>query len=167
MDLIQLKHKDVKILKEKLHRRQNDICPLLGVEFPSDEMVLDHKHKRKDDPIGINGDGLVRGAVHKFANRLEGKVSKFYVRYAFGRHIDLPSLLRNLADYIENPPCEQKYIHPSEKKKEILMKSVFNKINKEFKIRNPEKRDLTYPASKKPTKKIKELAAEYDIDINV
>ena len=38
-------------------------------------------------------------------------------------------------------------------------------INKEFKIRNPEKRDLTYPASKKPTKKIKELAKEYNIKL--
>ena len=43
MDLIQLKYKDVKILKEELHQKQNSICPLLGVEFSPDEMVLDHK----------------------------------------------------------------------------------------------------------------------------
>lgn len=166
MDFIQLKYKDVKILKEELHKKQSNICPLLGVEFDADEMVLDHKHKRKDDPIGIDGDGLVRGAVHKFANRLEGKVSKFYVRYAFGRHIDLPSLLRNLADYLENPPCDQKYIHPTEKKKEKkLGKRVFNKIKKEYSLRNPKKKELEYPASKKPTKIIKELAAEYNIEL--
>ena len=167
MKLIQLEQKDLKELKRKLHTEQGFICPILKQYFPIDQMAIDHKHKRKDEPIGVDGKGLVRGAIMKDANRFEGKVLSYFVRYGLAKYIDLPNYLRNLADYIENPPCEQVFIHPKEKKKEFLMKSKFNKINKEFKERNPGKKPLEYPASKKPTKKIKELAAEYDIDINV
>tara|TARA_B100001996_G_C18334622_1_gene467729 strand:+ start:68 stop:565 length:498 start_codon:yes stop_codon:yes gene_type:complete len=165
MDLIQLEQKDLKEFKRRLHESQGYICPILKMYFPVEQMAVDHKHKRKDDPIGIEGNGLVRGVIMKDANRFEGKVLSYFVRYGLAKYVDLPTYLRNLADYIEEPPCEQIYIHPKEKKKEKLGKRIFNKINKEYKKRNPLKKELEYPASKKPTKKIKELATEYKIEL--
>ena len=166
MEFIQLEQKDLQDFKQKLHESQQNICPILKMYFPAEQMAVDHKHKRKDDTIGIDGNGLVRGVIMKDANRFEGKVLSYFIRYGLAKYIDLPAYLRNLADYIENPPCEQKYIHPSEKEKiKKLGKRVFNKIKKEYSLRNPKKKELEYPASKKPTKIIKELAAKYNIEL--
>ena len=45
--LIQLKQKNIKELKERLWLKNNKICPLLGIEVELDKMVLDHIHKLK------------------------------------------------------------------------------------------------------------------------
>ena len=166
MKLIQLKQNDLKPLKQKLHSAQNNICPLLKIKVPFDQMVVDHKHKLKANPAGPNGDGLVRGAIDRFANALEGKITNNWKRMGLGKYTDLPTYLRNLADYLENPPCEQKYIHPSEKPKvKKLGKRVFNKIAKLYKEDNPKRKELVYPKSNKPTKQIKLLAEHYNIEL--
>jgi len=129
-------------------------------------MVVDHKHKLKANPAGPNGDGLVRGAIDRFANALEGKITNNWKRMGLGKYTDLPTYLRNLADYLENPPCEQKYIHPSEKPKvKKLGKRVFNKIAKLYAEEYPKRKELTYPKSNKPTKQIKLLAEYYGIEL--
>ena len=166
MKLIQLKQNDLKPLKQKLHSAQNNICPLLKIKVPFDQMVVDHKHKLKANPAGPNGDGLVRGAIDRFANALEGKITNNWKRMGLGKYTDLPTYLRNLADYLENPPCEQKYIHPSEKPKvKKLGKRVFNKIAKLYAEEYPKRKELTYPKSNKPTKQIKLLAEHYNIEL--
>lgn len=166
MKLIQLKQNDLKPLKQKLHSAQNNICPLLKIKVPLDQMVVDHKHKLKANPAGPNGDGLVRGAIDRFANALEGKITNNWKRMGLGKYTDLPTYLRNLADYLENPPCEQKYIHPSEKPKvKKLGKRVFNKIAKLYAEEYPKRKELTYPKSNKPTKQIKLLAEHYNIEL--
>jgi len=166
MKLIQLKQNDLKPLKQKLHSAQNNICPLLKIKVPLDQMVVDHKHKLKANPAGPNGDGLVRGAIDRFANALEGKITNNWKRMGLGKYTDLPTYLRNLADYLENPPCEQKYIHPSEKPKvKKLGKRVFNKIAKLYAEEYPKRKELTYPKSNKPTKQIKLLAEYYGIEL--
>ena len=166
MKLIQLKQNDLKPLKQKLHSAQNNICPLLKIKVPFDQMVVDHKHKLKANPAGPNGDGLVRGAIEFRANALEGKITNNWKRMGLGKYTDLPTYLRNLADYLENPPCEQKYIHPSEKPKvKKLGKRVFNKIAKLYAEEYPKRKELTYPKSNKPTKQIKLLAEYYDIEL--
>jgi len=169
-NLIQLNQKDLKELKTRLHKEQKGICPLLQKKVPLEEMVVDHKHKLKANPAGPNGDGLVRGAIEFRANAMEGKISNNWKRYYGGdetKHpITLPEYLRNLADYLENPPCEQKYIHPSEKPKvKKLGKRVFMKIKKLYEEEYPKRKELTYPKSCKPTKQIVELAQKYGIDI--
>ena len=169
-NLIQLNQKDLKNLKQQLHTEQNNICPLLKKKVPLEQMVVDHKHKLKANPPGPNGDGLVRGAIEFRANALEGKISNNWKRY-YGadetKHpITLPEYLRNLADYLENPPCEPKYIHPSEKPKvKKLGKRVFNKIAKLYKEEYPRRKELQYPKSSKPTKQIKMLAERYDLEL--
>jgi len=166
MKLIQLKQNDLKPLKQKLHSAQNNICPLLKIKVPFDQMVVDHKHKLKANPAGPNGDGLVRGAIEFRANALEGKITNNWKRMGLGKYTDLPTYLRNLADYLENPPCEQKYIHPSEKPKvKKLGKRVFNKIAKLYAEEYPKRKELTYPKSNKPTKQIKLLAEYYGIEL--
>jgi len=169
-NLIQLNQKDLKNLKRQLHIQQNNICPLLKKKVPLEQMVVDHKHKLKANPPGPNGDGLVRGAIEFRANALEGKISNNWKRY-YGadetKHpITLPEYLRNLADYLENPPCEPKYIHPSEKPKvKKLGKRVFNKIAKLYKEEYPRRKELQYPKSSKPTKQIKMLAERYNLEL--
>ena len=166
MNLIQLEQKELREFKRKLHEKQNNVCPLLNVERPLDGMVVDHKHKLKANPAGPDGDGLVRGAIDRFANALEGKITNNWKRMGLGKYTDLPTYLRNLADYLENPPCEQKYIHPTEKPKvKKLGKRNFNKIAKLYKVDYPRRKALEYPKSCKPTKQIKLLAEQYDIKI--
>jgi hypothetical protein len=169
-NLTQLNQKDLKPLKRKLHDAQNNVCPLLKIKVPFDQMVVDHKHKLKANPAGPNGDGLVRGAIEFRANALEGKISNNWKRY-YGadesKHpITLSNYLRNLADFLENPPCEQLYIHPSEKPKvKKLGKRVFNKIAKLYKAEYPRRKELVYPKSSKPTKQIKLLAEHYELEL--
>ncbi len=168
--LTQLKQSELKELKRQLHDAQDNICPLLKIKVPLDEMVVDHKHKLKANPAGPNGDGLVRGAIEFRANAMEGKISNNWKRYYGGdesKHpITLSDYLRNLADFLENPPCEQIYIHPSEKPKvKKLGKRVFKKIAKLYAEEYPKRKELTYPKSCKPTKQIKLLAEQYGIEL--
>ena len=113
--MIQIHQKDLKRFREKFHKKQNMICPIFKQEIPFENTVVDHKHRRKKDIIGKNGKGLIRGIIHAQANVLEGKISNAYVRYGLHKYIDLPSFLRNLADYLEHPPLGYKFIHPNEK----------------------------------------------------
>jgi len=162
--LIQLKTKDIRGLKEKLHKEQNGICPLLGLPFPPEDMALDHKHKLKSDPAGPNGDGLVRGAIHKFANAIEGKITNNWKRTGLGyTDADLPTYLRNLADYLENPPCEQIYIHPSESPRKLkIKKSCYNTL---VKVINGKQKVPDYPKNGYLTKGLEKLFTKYSVDI--
>jgi hypothetical protein len=120
-----------KILREKTHEEQGFICPILKKEFPQSEMTLDHKHKKKNDPVGPNGDGLCRGVIHNVANSLEGRILKDFMRTGVHKYISITDYLRNLADYLENPPMEQIYVHHTEKLKTPAMnKNDYNKIKK-------------------------------------
>lgn len=116
IELIHIKQSELKAFKEQFHQKQKNICPVLKKELPLEQMTVDHKHGKKGIPVGHNNMGLIRGILSNGVNRLEGKIQGAYVRFGLEKHITLPELLRNLADYLENPPIEQKYIHPSEVK---------------------------------------------------
>lgn len=127
-------------LRRKTHIEQNNICPILKKVFDLSEMTLDHKHKKKNDPVGPNGDGLCRGVIHNNANALEGRILKDFVRTGVSKHISIVDFLRNLADYLETPPMEQIYVHPKEKLKTPAMnKNDYNKIKKYWKFTHPKK----------------------------
>ena len=129
-----------KILREKTHEEQGFICPILKKEFPQSEMTLDHKHKKKNDPVGANGDGLCRGVIHNVVNSLEGRILKDFMRTGVHKYISITDYLRNLADYLENPPMEQIYVHHTEKLKTPAMnKNDYNKIKKYWKFTHPKK----------------------------
>lgn len=160
----QLKTKDIKPLKEKLHKEQGGICPLLGLPFPAEDMTLDHKHKLRGNPAGPNGDGLVRGAIHKFANAIEGKITNNWKRTGLEyTEADLPTYLRNLADYLENPPCEQIYIHPSESP--LIPKFKKSCYNKLVKAVNGKQKVPNYPRSGKLSKGLDKLFTKYNVTV--
>ena len=131
--MIQLEQKEIKDLKEKWHNEQDNICPILQLPFPLESMTLDHLHKLKSELPDETGKGLCRGTIQFQANMFEGKINSLFKRTGLHKFIDLPSFLRNLADYLENNKVQEKelYIHPSEKpKKPKLMKSSYNKLKK-------------------------------------
>lgn len=150
----QLKSSEMNALRERLHKEQNGICPLIKKAFPAEDMVIDHQHKdRMAQEPGENGAGLIRGCIHRMANIIEGKIWNSWKRTAMNQHdIPLPDFLRNLADYLErdNLPL----IHPSEKLKEpILKKSSYNQLVKQLKADGYTKKIPPYRMSKGKTKK--------------
>jgi hypothetical protein len=157
--LIQLKSGDIKGLRKKLFKAQGDCCALLKKKIEWKDASLDHKHKLKHQKSGPFGRGLVRGVLHVQANSFEGKVNKAYVRYGLHKFIELPELLRNLADYLENPPCPQKYIHPSERDAAIkLGKREYKKLVKFYKQKYPNRKYVPlYPKSGKFTKELQQI----------
>lgn len=163
--MIKLKKKEHKTIKsnklkkyrEKWLNQQNDKCPLLGYTINPIDAVIDHQHKRKKDPIGVNNDGYIRGVIHNQANSLEGKISKAYKRTGVHKLIDLPSFLRNLANYLENSPLiNKKIVHPSElPKRKELGKRNFNKWKKYYFDIHPNKKKFPgWPKSNKLTDQI-------------
>lgn len=148
----------------KWHRNQNGICPILKKEVPYDKIALDHKHKKKSDPAGPNGDGLCRGVVQMQANALEGKIINNFKRLGLEKHIDICSFLRNLADYLEQPPIPQIYIHPNEIKKQPGFKMTwFKKLNKQYREKYPKRKGLHCPKSHKMTKQLWRASEEFDL----
>lgn len=168
MNLIEMKQKEISLLKEKLHKKNNGICPLLDIEVPLEKMALDHIHKLKAEQPSPQK-GTVRNAIEFRANAMEGKITNNWKRY-FGADesnhpISLPDFLRNLADYLEAGAYEDEdgmyYVHPTEvEKPKNVSKRQYNKLKKVYDKRAqfPE-----YPKSKKLTKKLEFLFKEYDI----
>ena len=144
--------------RKRWHRQQGKTCPILKQVIPYDQTSVDHKHKRKNDPIGVNDDGYIRGVIHIQANSMEGKIANAFKRYGLNKFIDLPTFLRNLADYLEDPPLvHKKIVHPNEMpKKKKLGKREFNKLYKHYFDIYPNKTVLPkWPKSGKATKQIK------------
>jgi len=169
MSLIEMKPKDIKILKEELWNKNNKKCPLLDIEVPLDKIVLDHIHKLKHDEPSEQK-GTIRNAIEFRANSMEGKITNNWKRY-FGsdesKHlISLPNFLRNLADYLEEGSYYDGnyYIHPNEVPKELLRKSSYNKLKKLYGNSSKKAKFPAYPKSKKLTKKLKELFLEFNLE---
>jgi hypothetical protein len=171
-ELKQMKQKDIKPMKEKLWKENNKICPLLGIEVELDKMALDHIHKLvAEEPSEQKG--TIRNAIEFRANAIEGKITNNWKRY-FGadesKHpIDLPSFLRNLADYLEAGAYQDEngdyYIHPSEAPKvKKLSKRNYNKLAKEYKLSGRKKKFPEFPKSGKLTVALKALFEEFKIE---
>lgn len=165
--LTQLEQKDLKKFRELQHEKQGKICPILKKEFPVEKMTVDHMHKRKDELPSEDGKGLIRGVIEFRANSMEGKILKSWKR-VFGNNapISISEYLRNLADYLENPPLfELQLIHPKEKVRDILMKSEYNKIKKWYKNKYPNRNSFpSYPKNKVKSEKWKVLIREMKED---
>jgi len=170
--LIQLKQKNIKELKEKLWLENNKICPLLGIEVELDKMVLDHIHKLKNEECSEQK-GTIRNALEFRANAMEGKITNNWKRY-FGADetnhpISLPDFLRNLADYLEAGAYQDEegnfYIHPSEEPKaQKVSKRNYNKLKKEYGLSGRKKKFPDFPKSGKLTVGLKVLFEEFNIE---
>lgn len=117
MKIVHLKSKDIKGLREKLLKQNDNKCPILGIEITPKEAVLDHIHKRKQtDQISPNS-GVIRNTIHNGANAFLGKIENGFKRYIPKDVIGLPELLRSIADYIEKGAYVEDdtiFSHPSE-----------------------------------------------------
>ncbi len=124
---------------------ENNICPILKIKLTSEDSVVDHKHRqRKSDEINEENGGLIRGILNRFANIYIGKIENNYKRYGLHKYISLPDLLRNIADYIENPPLyKDKLIHPTERYPEKkLGKREFKKFKDYLINKYPRRKSL-------------------------
>ena len=144
---------------------QDKTCPILDQLIKYEDACFDHKHKTKAEKLGEDGKGLLRGVLHFQANSWEGKVTNAFKRYGLHKfNVSLPEALRNLADYIENPPMKQEYIHPDERPKaKKLGKRNFNRICKYYFQIFPGRRKLPeYPKSGKINEEFERLLKVID-----
>ena len=156
----EITHKELKELRYRQFHIQRQVCPILKQRIKFENSCFDHKHKLKSEPIGEDGKGLLRGVIHFQANVMEGKIAKLYKRYGLHKlSISLPTLLRNIADYIENPPMKPEYVHPNERPKpKKLGKRDYNKICKYYFQMYPKRKKLpVYPKSGKLTKEFEKM----------
>ena len=166
MKLTEINWSELKVLRKKQWLKQNKKCAILQQEIEYKDAVMDHKHKKKSEPVGKDGKGLLRGVLHKYVNSFEGKVVYWYTRYGLHNLVPLPKLLRKLADFLENPPMKSVYIHPSERKKpKKLQKKCFNELNKVYKLKYPKRKPLEFPKRGYLTKKLNGLFNEFEIPV--
>jgi hypothetical protein len=147
-ELILLTQAKLDELRKKQYKKQNGKCAITGLPYDYKDCVFDHKHKRKTDPLGgPEGLGLLRGVIGKNVNTFEGRIYKNFKRYGLSEDIELPDLLRRIADYLENPPMPQIYVHPKERPKRIkLSKLDYWVICRFWFLEHPRKRTLPkYP----------------------
>lgn len=159
-NLIQLKIADIRKYRAKLLKEQGNVCAIC--KLVCKKYVLDHQHKRrKSDPNGPNGDGLVRGTLCDGCNRIEGKVWNNSIR--FGKHNMLPTLLRNMADYLEQD--NYPWIHPSERP---VAPKIYKRKYNELKHKMNEEENIDPPPFTKRKKKMStrllSCFKKYDID---
>jgi len=156
--LKEITHVQLTKLRQKQLAKQSYVCPILNQIIDFESSAFDHKHRTKAEKIGEDGKGLLRGVIHNQANVIEGKIAKLYKRYGLHKFLPLPELLRNIADYIENPPMNPEYIHPNEREFKMLGKRDFNRIVKYYFQMYPRCKVLPeYPRSGKLSKKFEEL----------
>lgn len=165
---VQLNQADVPKLREQWSKDNDYLCPILGIPL-NDNYTLDHYHSSRNGNVDIKyHEGCCRGVIHKRVNSFEGRVVKSYIRDGLSALIDLPTLLRKLADYYEYNKLHSEdtlYIHPSEKPKpKKITKTCYNKLAQATKADN-KTLNLTYPKSGKLTKPLEKLFKEYNIEI--
>jgi len=179
LKFIEMKQKDIKVLKEKIWLDNNKKCPVLNKEIPLEKMTLDHAHKKNDEEYDIDK-GVIRTALDWRSNAILGKLENSIKRTGliYEDGFDLPSFLRNAADYFEKGAYVDDngcyYIHPNEcPKPKKLSKRNYNKVKRlyekeEFipKRKNQKKKPMPpYPKTGKPTKAIIELFEKYQIEL--
>lgn len=103
-----LTRSQVRPLTQRLANEQGGLCPLCSkpLDFSAKNgVVLDHAHDT----------GLVRGALCRSCNSMEGKVFNAVGRWCVGKMdytLVIPALKR-LVQYLEKPPTE--YTYPTHK----------------------------------------------------
>lgn len=121
---------------------QDGICPILKQHVPFEDTVVDHQHANKGSTAGVNNAYMVRGIIQNGANAAEGKMYNTYKRMGLSKMITFPTFLRNLADYVENPPLYGSgYVHPEGKpKRKTIGKREFNRVIKYWSVMYPKRK---------------------------
>lgn len=115
-----LKRSKIKAYREEARKEEDDICPLLEVDFDTDyatRACLDHSHTIPRNGYNNSQCGRVRGVLSSTANMLLGRLEKLWYKYANRHtHITFSNFLRNVADYLERD-SSQNPVHPAEVEK--------------------------------------------------
>lgn len=162
-----MKQKDIKILKEKIWKANNKKCPVLNKIIKLNKLALDHAHKRNDEEYSETK-GVIRTALDFRVNAVLGKLENSLKRTGLIKEqdFDLPTFLRNAADYFEKGSYKDKegnlYVHPSEVKK--LPKVSKRNYNKLKKLYIGKKKFPDYPKSGKLIVSLRELFNKYEIN---
>lgn len=179
MNYIEMKQKDIKVLKEKIWLENGKKCPVLGREIPLEKMALDHAHKRNDEEYSPTK-GVIRTSLDWRANAILGKVENALKRTGleFDEGFDLPTFLRNAADYFEAGAYVNEdgdmFIHPNEcPKPKKLSKKNYNKCKKLYNNevfvpvrKNQKKKPFPeFPSSGKPIKLLVELFKRFEVEL--
>lgn len=121
----QLQQKHIEMVRKGILKAQKNICPICKKKI--DSPVLDHHHKKR-----IKGTGKIRGVLCRTCNVFIAKSENSATRYRVSQK-ELPSVLRNMADYLERE--QYQYIHPSDRPKTPkLTKVSYNKMAKALKL---------------------------------
>ena len=160
-DLKQLKGSEVKELREKILENQGFKCAICGKTLSENDpgIALDHQHKlNKNQTLGIDGAGLIRGVLCRDCNTYEGKIFNNGTRYKQFKTVkERIEFLKQLIQYYEAGTYP--FIHPTEKVPEkSVSKRQYNKLKKVC-PKVPE-----YPKSTRLTKKLKELFDKHQIN---
>jgi hypothetical protein len=162
-EYVYLKSKDIAEIRESLLLSQDGRCALCSCKITDKTGVsLDHQHKNKSDEIGEDGGGLIRGVLCRSCNVLEGKLWNAMKRFLQVKNVqERINWLENLILYYKQPNLN--LVHPNEIPKEPKIgKREFNKINKYYKEKYPNRKPLEYPKSKKYTKTLLEIKNEME-----
>ena len=87
---------DKKRVREILTKEQNNLCAITGLPMEKGQQILEHAH---------DSDMFVRGVASRQANSALGVLERAWVRYLrWWYNGDLPTFLRQCADYLERKP---------------------------------------------------------------
>jgi len=176
--LYQMSNKDIKEVRELLYEEQKGICPICEYKIDKSIAVLDHLHKEKGQVNGEDGAGAIRQMLCFQCNSLDGKLLKQFQRSGLKKYIKFDHWVENYLRYIRKKPKLIKgklYIHPTEKEDDLYMgKQLFNKLNKLYKEKYPNRKPLEVPKSIKTrgkfrgkwkiTKKWEDLLKEFNLE---
>lgn len=168
---IPMKQQDIKKLRKKIWLENDRKCPVLGVEIPFSDTQLDHQHKTKQEEFSPTK-GVVRTTLDFRCNAILGKLENSIKRTGLDKRedFDLPTFLRNQADYFEQGAYQDEednyFIHPREVPREPnVSKRNYNRLKKIYEADETKRRKFPeYPKSKKLTKPLQQLFEEYDIE---
>jgi hypothetical protein len=160
--MYQMTQKDIKPIREKLHRKNKGLCPILKIPLLPKDSALDHAHQ--SSKVSDTVEGQIRSTIHKYANSLEGSMRSKYLRSGVAKYISFEHFLYNLWLYLME--YREPLLHPSHAPKpRKLMKKSYNNLKREIQKYNQyTKKPIKipfYPKSKRLTKRLKELYEEF------
>jgi 5-methylcytosine-specific restriction endonuclease McrA len=118
----QSKSKTIKPLRDAILLKQKGKCTICGK--PVKDPTLDHMHIKK-----VKGTGRIRGTVCSMCNTFLARSENNAARHGISNK-DLPNILRNMADYLED---QKHIIHPTEipKRKKVGIRD-WNRVRKYY-----------------------------------
>ena len=130
----------------------------ITITIPDDKVAELATYFLYNHPIPLDDEGEpLYTLLVWFKMWLYKQIVNAYKRYGLYKYIELPDLLRNLANYLEEPPLVHlKYVHPNElPKTKKVSKREFNKLCKYyFKIYPNKTKKPNWPKSGKINKQL-------------